>query len=85
MGWGQAHPQNMGLPLLGGWQLAVFGLTALRRLDGVTGEDQLYLEARLGRTRFYAEHLMPRIMGYHASIMAGSASVTVLSDAQLSL
>ena len=37
--------------LLGGWQQAVFGLTALRCLDGVTGEDQLYLEARLGRTR----------------------------------
>jgi len=71
--------------LLGGWQLAVFGLTALRRLDGTSGEDQLYLAARLGRSRFYAEHLMPRIMAYHASIMAGSASITALSDAQLAL
>ena len=71
--------------LLGGWQLAVFGLTALARLEETSGEDHAYLTARLGRTRFYAEHVMPRIAAYHASIMAGSASIMALSDAQLAL
>ena len=71
--------------LLGGWQLAAFALRALARLEDASGEDRLYLTTRLGTTRFYAEHVMPRIGACHASIMAGSASIMALSDAQLGL
>jgi len=69
--------------LLGGWQVAASAVRALAGLDAATGEDRLYLTARLGTTRFYAEHLMPRIAAYHASVMAGSASTMALSDAEL--
>lgn len=71
--------------LLGGWQLAAFGVRALERLETASGEERPFLSARLGRARFYAEHVMPRIMAYHASVMAGSASTMALSDAQLGL
>ena len=71
--------------LLGGWQLAVFGLAAHARLQHASGEDRRYLTARLARTRFYAEHVMPRVTAYHASIMAGSASIMALDDAQFGL
>ncbi|HSG63801.1 MAG TPA: acyl-CoA dehydrogenase [Gammaproteobacteria bacterium] len=68
--------------LLGGWQLARGALAARARLaDG--GADADWLRAKLVTAEFYAEHLMPRIDAYRATIVSGSRTIMALTEDQL--
>ena len=68
--------------LLGGWQLAKGALAARSMVDR-DGADAELLEAKLTTSEFYAEHFMPRIAAYTATVLAGSRTVMGLSVAQL--
>lgn len=65
----------------GGWQMARAALVAKARLDAGS-EDFDFYRAKLGTTRFFAEHILPQAIAYKAAIVNGSASVLALDQAQ---
>jgi alkylation response protein AidB-like acyl-CoA dehydrogenase len=70
--------------LLGGWRLAHTSLVAHAALRAQPAGDESFLGAKLITARFYAEHVMPRIGGLRAAVLAGSGSVMGLSEEQFS-
>ena len=66
----------------GGWQMARAAHIAKARLDG-GAEDFDFYRAKIGTTRFYAEHILPQAQSYKAAIVNGSSSVLALEEAQL--
>ena len=63
--------------VIGGWQLARGALAAMSRLEGGS-TDTAFLGAQVLLARFYAEHVMPRVVAYGAAVRAGSALVMAL-------
>ena len=65
----------------GGWQMARAALIAKRRLDE-SEDDYDFYRAKIGTSRFYAEHILPLAGAYKQEIVHGSSSVLALEDAQ---
>ncbi len=65
----------------GGWQMARAALVAKRRLDE-GAEDYDFYRAKIGTTRFYAEHILPLAQSCKQEIVNGSTSVLALEEAQ---
>ena len=64
----------------GGWQMARAGLAAQNKL--ATGQDEVFLEAKLVTARFYAEHLLPKALALLHSIQSGGDSILALTEEQ---
>jgi len=66
----------------GGWQMARAAHVAKTRLDA-GAEDFDFYRAKIGTSRFYAEHILPQAQSYKSAIVNGSSSVLALEEAQL--
>jgi alkylation response protein AidB-like acyl-CoA dehydrogenase len=69
--------------VLGAWGLARAVDAANARLARAEPSERPFLEAKRATAVFYAEHLLPRAQSYAASVLAGSACVMALDEAQL--
>ncbi len=67
--------------VLAGWQLARAALVAAQKLSE-EGADTAFLEAKIITASYFAEHILPQAVASRSSIIAGSASVLALADAQ---
>ncbi|HET9694638.1 MAG TPA: acyl-CoA dehydrogenase C-terminal domain-containing protein, partial [Steroidobacteraceae bacterium] len=67
--------------VIGGWQHARAALAATRQLDqGST--DTGFLKTQVVVARFYAEHVMPRVLAYGAAVRASTATLMALTADQ---
>ncbi len=65
--------------VLGGWQMARAALIAAKKLqDG--NSDAAFYQAKIVTARFFADHILPQVAGYHAAIIEGGASVLALQE-----
>ncbi|GAC1303549.1 MAG: acyl-CoA dehydrogenase [Vulcanimicrobiaceae bacterium] len=64
----------------GGWQLARSALVASAKL----GSDAYY-ETKLVTARYYADHVLPKAVGYAHEIVVGGATTMALSDEMFGL
>ncbi|WP_097462162.1 acyl-CoA dehydrogenase C-terminal domain-containing protein [Mangrovitalea sediminis] len=67
--------------LCGGWLMAKSALCADRQRRSGEG-DAAYLQSKCVTARFYAEHLLPRVVAHRRTMQAGSGSVMALSVEQ---
>ena len=67
--------------VLGGWQMARAALIAQAKLDEGSGDAGFY-HAKIGTTRFFADHVLSQASSLRASIVGGSAGVMALTEAQ---
>jgi acyl-CoA dehydrogenase len=65
----------------GGWLMARAALIAKSRLDAGSAEFDFY-RGKIATARFFAEHILPLARAYRHEIVAGSASVLALEEAQ---
>jgi len=67
--------------LSGGW---IMGLSALKakQLLAAGGGDVAFLEAKQVTAQFYFDHLLPRTLGYLATVKSGSESMMALDVEQ---
>ena len=67
--------------VIGGWQHARGALAAMRALESGAG-DTAFLKAQVVLARFYAEHVMPRVLAYGAAARASTATLMALPAEQ---
>jgi alkylation response protein AidB-like acyl-CoA dehydrogenase len=67
--------------VIGGWQLARGALVAAQQLEAGT-TDAAFYRLQVLMARFYAEHVMPRTVGYASAIRAGSKLIMELPAEQ---
>ncbi|MFL6709016.1 MAG: acyl-CoA dehydrogenase [Massilia sp.] len=67
--------------VLGGWQMARAALIAQRKLDAGEGDASFY-QAKIGTARFFADHVLSQAGSLRTAIVAGSAGVMALTEAQ---
>jgi len=67
--------------VIGGWQLARGALVAVRAL-GSDAPDVAFHRTQVLLARFYAEHVMPRVVACGTAVRAGSATVMALTADQ---
>jgi alkylation response protein AidB-like acyl-CoA dehydrogenase len=67
--------------VLGGWQMARAALAAQKRLDAGKGDAAFY-RAKIGTTRFFADHILSQAPGLCTSIVDGAAGVLALEVEQ---
>ena len=67
--------------VLGGWQMARAALVARQKLDGGTGDAAFY-RAKIGTSRFFADHILAQADGLRHAIVDGSAGVLALDVEQ---
>ena len=67
--------------LCGGWVMGQSSLKAARMLEAGAGDDA-FLCAKMVTARFYSDHLLPRVDGCLASVLAGSDSIMSLEVEQ---
>ncbi|WP_373990981.1 acyl-CoA dehydrogenase [Duganella sp. BuS-21] len=63
--------------VLGGWQMARAAVISQQKLDAGSGDVGFY-KAKIGTTRFFADHFLSQSSGIRASIIEGSAGVLAL-------
>ena len=63
--------------LCGGWLMAESALKAKASIDAGEGDPD-FLGNKLISCRFFGEHLLPRVLGHSAAILAGSDSLMAL-------
>jgi hypothetical protein len=68
--------------VIGGWQLARGALVAARELETGAASDVGFLKTQVVLARFYAEHVMPRVVAYGAAARASTATVMALAADQ---
>ncbi len=68
--------------VIGGWQHARGALAAMRLLESEPGGDTAFLKSQVVLARFYAEHVMPRVLAYGAAARAGTATLMALTADQ---
>jgi alkylation response protein AidB-like acyl-CoA dehydrogenase len=64
----------------GGWQMARAALVAAKKL----GSDPFYA-AKLATARYYADHILPKALGYRHEIIAGGGSTLAIADEHFDL
>ncbi|MDQ5910715.1 MAG: 3-(methylsulfanyl)propanoyl-CoA dehydrogenase [Pseudomonadota bacterium] len=64
----------------GGWQMARAARVAQRKL--ATGEDPVFLDAKIITARFYAEHILPKAGALLRSVQHGGVSSMALTEEQ---
>jgi 3-(methylthio)propanoyl-CoA dehydrogenase len=62
--------------LMAGWQMARALLVAEDLLR--SGEDKLFMQAKIDTARFYADHILSKAPGMRDAIVEGADSVTAL-------
>jgi hypothetical protein len=67
--------------VIGGWQLARGALVATTKL-ATDGTDPVFLRTQVLMARFYAEHVLPRVLAYGVAVRAGSSSIMALTADQ---
>jgi len=67
--------------VIGGWQLARGALVATARLE-TDATDPVFLRTQVLLARFYAEHVLPRVLAYGVAVRAGSSSIMALTADQ---
>ncbi len=65
----------------GGWQMARAALIAQQKLAAGSGDAAFY-QAKIGTTRFYADHELTRASALKESIVSGAAGTLALSEDQ---
>ncbi|HZT54610.1 MAG TPA: acyl-CoA dehydrogenase, partial [Burkholderiaceae bacterium] len=65
----------------GGWQMARAAAVAQRKLAAGEGDAE-FMRAKIATARFYADHLMPQIVGLEHTVCKGAPGVMALSEAQ---
>ena len=65
----------------GGWQMARAALVAEQRLAAKEGDAAFY-QAKIGTSRFYADHILAQAPGLRNTVMRGAAGVMALSEEQ---
>jgi 3-(methylthio)propanoyl-CoA dehydrogenase len=65
----------------GGWQMARAAIISSAKIQSGADDTEFY-EAKITTARFYAEHFLPRVNGYLASVVAGSDSIMALKSEQ---
>ncbi|HWJ05661.1 MAG TPA: acyl-CoA dehydrogenase [Steroidobacteraceae bacterium] len=68
--------------VIGGWQLARGALAAARELETGGGGDTAFLKTQLLLARFYADHVLPRVVGYAAAVRAPTGTLMALTAEQ---
>ena len=68
--------------VIGGWQLARGALVAAAKLERDAATDAAFLRTQILLARFYAEHVMPRVIAYGTAARAGSATIMALTADQ---
>jgi hypothetical protein len=63
--------------LAAGWQLGRALLAAEKRL--AAGEDPAFMRSKIAVARFYADHILTRVLGLRDSIVAGSEAVAEMA------
>jgi len=59
----------------GGWQMARAALIASKKL----GSDSFY-DTKIVTARYYADHVLPKVVGYKHEIVAGGPTTMALSE-----
>jgi alkylation response protein AidB-like acyl-CoA dehydrogenase len=67
--------------VLGGWQLARGALAAIRALETET-TDAPFLRTQVILAKFYAEHVMPRVLAYGTAARASTSTLMALTAEQ---
>jgi len=67
--------------VLGGWQLARGALAAIRALETETA-DAVFLRTQVILAKFYAEHVMPRVLAYGTAARASTGTLMALTAEQ---
>jgi butyryl-CoA dehydrogenase len=67
--------------VLGGWQMARAAVISQQKLDAGSGDAGFY-KAKIGTTRFFADHFLSQSSGIRTSIIEGSAGVLALDIEQ---
>jgi butyryl-CoA dehydrogenase len=67
--------------VLGGWQMARAAVISQQKLDAGSGDAGFY-KAKIGTTRFFADHFLSQSSGIRSSIIEGSAGVMALDIEQ---
>jgi len=67
--------------VLGGWQMARAAVISQQKLDAGSGDAGFY-KAKIGTTRFFADHFLSQSPGIRTSIIDGSAGVLALDIEQ---
>jgi hypothetical protein len=67
--------------VIGGWQLARGALVATAKLE-TDATDPVFLRTQVLLARFYAEHVLPRVLAYGVAVRAGSSSIMALTADQ---
>jgi alkylation response protein AidB-like acyl-CoA dehydrogenase len=67
--------------VLGGWQLARGALAAIRALETET-TDAAFLRTQVILAKFYAEHVMPRVLAYGTAARASTSTLMALTAEQ---
>ena len=67
--------------VLGGWQLARGALAAIRTLETET-TDAPFLRTQVILAKFYAEHVMPRVLAYGTAARASTSTLMALTAEQ---
>jgi len=68
--------------VIGGWQLARGALVAAATLEQDSTADTTFLRTQVLLARFYAEHVLPRVVPYSAAVRAGSGTIMALAAEQ---
>jgi hypothetical protein len=68
--------------VIGGWQLARGALVAAARLEQDATADTTFLRTQVLLARFYAEHVLPRVIPYSTAVRAGSGTIMALAAEQ---
>jgi hypothetical protein len=66
--------------LVGGWQLARAALVAHQRAG--SGGDESFLSGKITTARFYAEQIMPQVLGFQRAIESGTEALLAIRDEQ---
>ncbi|MHA4870148.1 acyl-CoA dehydrogenase [Duganella sp. PWIR1] len=67
--------------VLGGWQMARAAVISQQKLDAGSGDASFY-KAKIGTTRFFADHFLSQSSGIRTSIIEGSTGVLALDIEQ---
>ena len=67
--------------VLGGWQMARAALVAQQKLDAGEGDAAFY-RAKIGTSRFFADHVLSQASGLRHAIVEGSAGVLAMDVEQ---
>jgi acyl-CoA dehydrogenase len=73
---------HLAVTVCGGWLMGKAALAAAGHLDRCEG-DPVFYRGKLATARFYAQQILPQAQANAATVMAGDAGLTAVTDDML--